>query len=90
MYFVGYLPGCVYNVLFAGQLCDLCREGRKKVESRTDRAATSDLRDEDEKMAPISSIVAFIVFFRGNFSEKMVSTIRHFKIYIVIMSLNEN
>ena len=49
MYFVGYLPGCVYNVLFAGQLCDLCREGRKKVESRTDRAATSDLRDEDEK-----------------------------------------
>ena len=57
MYFVGYLPGCVYNVLFAGQLCDLCREGRKKVESRTDRAATSDFRDEDEKMAPISSIV---------------------------------
>ena len=62
---------------------------RRKEKGRTDSCELQTC-DEDEKMAPISSIVAFIVFFRGNFSDKIVSTIRHFKIYIVIMSLNEN
>ena len=82
MYFVGYLPGCVYNVLFAGQLCDLCREGKKKVELT---AVNFRLVMKMKKWRQFHQLLRLL-----SFSEKRDSTITHFKIYIVIMSLSEN